>query len=102
METNGGNALFTATHSMISTYFGSITMVLKLPFTRAASTNGLQRYRGRGADATGGGGGGVRSGGKVAEVGVGARFGFRGARDIERLECEHSEDKQTQMRRNRP
>ena len=33
----------TATHSMISTYFGRTTMVLKLPLTRAASTNGLQR-----------------------------------------------------------
>lgn len=33
----------TATHSMMSTYFGRTTMVLKLPLTRAASTKGLQR-----------------------------------------------------------
>ena len=39
---------FTATHSMISTYLGNITMVLKLPFTSAASTKGLHKYRGFG------------------------------------------------------
>lgn len=39
-------ALLTATHSIISTYLGSMTIVLKLPLTRAASANGLQRYSG--------------------------------------------------------
>lgn len=38
--------LFTATHSMISTYLGNTTIVLKLPFTSALLTNGLQRYNG--------------------------------------------------------
>jgi hypothetical protein len=37
------DAPLTATHSMMSTYFGRTTMVLKLPLTRAASTKGLQR-----------------------------------------------------------
>ena len=32
------HSLFTATHSFISTYFGSATIVLKEPFTRAALT----------------------------------------------------------------
>lgn len=40
---SGSDVLFTATHSMISTYLGNMTMVLKLPFTRAASANGLHR-----------------------------------------------------------
>ena len=40
------NILLTATHSMISTYFGSMTIVLKFPLTKAASTKGLQRYKG--------------------------------------------------------
>ena len=31
---------------MISTYFGSMTIVLKFPLTKAASTKGLQRYKG--------------------------------------------------------
>jgi hypothetical protein len=31
---------------MMSTYLGSITIVLKLPFTSAASANGLDRYSG--------------------------------------------------------
>lgn len=72
---------------MISTYFGSITIVLKFPFTRAASTNGLLRYRGLGTVTMGDGGddfaGGI-SGGNVADVGVGDRFG-RCARVMERL-----------------
>lgn len=78
----------TATHSMTSTYFGSMTIVLKLPLTRADSTNGLHRYRGFdiedpvGDGGTGGGGG--MSDGK-APVGVGDRFGPRGARLMERL-----------------
>lgn len=38
--------MFTATHSVMSTYFGSITMVLKFPFTRAESAKGLHKYRG--------------------------------------------------------
>jgi hypothetical protein len=74
---------------MMSTYFGSITIVLKFPFTRAASTNGLQRYKGfegggvRGVVTTGDGR--ASAGGNVAEVGVGVRLG-RWARVIERLE----------------
>jgi hypothetical protein len=75
---------------MMSTYFGSITMVLKLPLTRAASTNGLQRYKGfsgtePGGEVVLGDGGTEESGGNVAEVGVGERFGPRGALAIERL-----------------
>lgn len=76
----------TATHSMMSTYFGRTTIVLKLPLTRAASTKGLQRYRGLEGDGlhgeAGTGGGGMS--GKVADVGVGERFWARG-RDMERL-----------------
>ena len=30
----------------MSTYFGSLTMVLKFPFTNAASTNGRDMYKG--------------------------------------------------------
>jgi hypothetical protein len=73
---------------MMSTYFGSMTIVLKLPLTRAASTNGLQRYKGLEGGAVVTGDGGAESllgaGGNVAEVGVGDRFA-RGARPIERL-----------------
>lgn len=73
---------------MMSTYFGSMTIVLKFPFTRAASTNGRHRYNGfRGAGgcvATTGDGRGS-TGGNVAEVGVGDRLG-RWARVMERLE----------------
>lgn len=68
----------TATHSITSTYFGSITMVLKFPLTRAASAKGLHRYNGFCTETDGeggaGGGGFVLSGGNVAEVGVGDRF----------------------------
>ena len=76
---------------MISTYFGSMTMVLKLPFTNAASTKGLQRYNGllEGAVEVTGDCGmelGFSTGGNVAEVGVGERLaGPRGALVIERL-----------------
>ena len=72
----------TATHSMTSTYFGNITIVLKFPFTRAASTNGLHRYSGFCTAAPGDGGTGDRfePSGYVADVGVGERFGARGAR----------------------
>ena len=35
-----------ATHSFPSTYGGALTMVLNDPLTRAALTNGAQRYRG--------------------------------------------------------
>lgn len=42
------HSLFTATHSMISTYFGSITIVLKFPLTSAASAKGRDKYRGSG------------------------------------------------------
>jgi hypothetical protein len=80
-------ALFTATHSITSTYLGSITIVLKFPFTNAASTNGRHKYNGSrlvlvgvaGADnvgpdemlvAKGDGGGTPVAGENVAEVGV--------------------------------
>lgn len=65
-------------------------MVLKLPFTRAASTKGLQRNNGfcvtfpvDGDD--GKDDGLVPSGGNVADVGVGERLGPRGARLLLRL-----------------
>jgi hypothetical protein len=88
-----GHVLFTATHSMMSTYFGSITMVLKLPLTKAASTKGLHRYKGFGGALTGDAGttglGGTESAGeKVAEVGVGDLLGPRGALVIDRLNKE--------------
>lgn len=73
---------------MMSTYFGSITIVLKLPLTSADSTNGLHRYSGfEGVELVGEGGtgGGGISGGNVAEVGVGDRLGPRGCRLMERL-----------------
>lgn len=79
---------------MMSTYLGSITMVLKFPLTSAASTKGLHRYKGFGALATGDAGttglGGTDSRGeKVAEVGVVDLFGALGARVIDRLHrCE--------------
>ena len=78
----------------MSVYFGCITMVLKFPFTSAASTNGLHRYSGfcTGAGLLGleGGNDSVEFEGNVAEVGVVDRFGGRGARDIDRLQskCE--------------
>lgn len=71
--------LFTATHSMISTYFGSMTIVLKLPLTRAASTNGLHKYNGfwaPGAIPEGDAGGATSfKVGNVEGVGVGERLG---------------------------
>lgn len=75
---------------MTSVYLGCMTIVLKLPFTNAASTKGLHKYRGFwvgfvaefGLD-----GGNDSVEGKVADVGVVDRFGGRGARDIERLYC---------------
>jgi len=77
---------------MISTYFGSMTIVLKFPLTSAASTNGLQRYKGFWVPATGADGdaGGRWSAkvalGDVVEVGVGDRLGPLGPeRCIERL-----------------
>lgn len=81
---------FTATHSMISTYLGNITIVLKLPLTSAASTNGLQRYSGFWPGVVDGDDGGRLSAledvGKVAEVGVGERLLCLGALPrIERL-----------------
>ena len=75
------DTLLTATHSMISTYFGSMTIVLKLPLTSAASTKGLHRYKGFWAagDGVDGDERGAESLevvlGKVTEVGVGERFG---------------------------
>ena len=85
----------TATHSIISTYFGSITIVLKLPFTRAASTKGLQRYRGfEGEFPPGeggrGGGGMVSVVGDIEFVGVGDRLP-RGPRLMERLGKKYQE-----------
>jgi hypothetical protein len=81
-------SLLTATHSMISTCLGNITIVLKLPLTRADSTKGLHKYRGLFGVVEmvgdGGIGGGGISGGKVAEVGGGDRLA-RGARLMERL-----------------
>ena len=93
---------------MISTYFGSITIVLKFPLTKAASTKGLHKYRGLGClegdgdlllppfcDADSDKEEGLGEGGAdpiggcsaVAEVGVGERLGFRcPARVIERLD----------------
>lgn len=77
---------------MISTYFGNMTIVLKLPLTRAASTKGLQRYNGfwtpgAGADGDAGGAESVEvTLGNVEEVGVGERLGPLGPeRCIERL-----------------
>jgi len=73
-----------ATHSIISTYFGSITIVLKFPLTNAASTNGWERYNGLGIvggvlgeGGTGLGGGISPLGEYVADVGVGLLFGPR-------------------------
>lgn len=76
---------------MISTYFGSITIVLKLPFTSAASTNGLHRYRAFGSRGSTGDDGieagfWTSFGGNVADVGVGERLGGLWDRVIERLE----------------
>jgi hypothetical protein len=79
--------MLTATHSLTSTYFGSMTIVLKLPLTRADSTKGLHKYKGlAGVSPVGEGGigGGGISGGKDVDVGVGERFGPRGARLMER------------------
>ena len=76
---------------MMSVYFGCMTIVLKLPFTSAASTNGLHRYSGLGPAGVGVvvlglvGSESVEFEGNVAEVGVVDRFGGRGARVIERL-----------------
>lgn len=81
------HALLTATHSIISTYFGCITIVLKLPFTSAASTKGLQRnsgfWIGWGLDGLEGGNESVD--GNDPDVGVVDRLGGRGARLIDRL-----------------
>ncbi len=61
-------------------------MVLKLPLTRAASRKGLHRYKGFwvAAGETGATSFEVELG-KVAEVGVGERFGLGPERCIERL-----------------
>lgn len=79
----------TATHSMISVYFGCMTIVLKFPLTRAASTKGLHRYSGLGVEGdvpVGEGSDSVELEGNVAEVGVVDLRGGRGARAIDRLE----------------
>ncbi len=71
---------------MTSAYFGSMTIVLKLPFTNAASTNGLHKYNGLGTEGLVGVGGGRESvDGKLADVGVVERLGGRWLRCIERL-----------------
>ena len=61
---------------MISTYFGSMTIVLKFPFTKAASTKGLQRYKGFAAAGTTDDGtiGGIGGGISVAGEWGGARL----------------------------
>ena len=61
-------------------------MVLKLPLTSAASTNGLQRYRGFAAGCAddGDGGGGMLSVELNVEA-LGERFGGRALRPIDRL-----------------
>ena len=55
-----------------------MTIVLKFPLTKAASTKGLQRYKGFGTAGIAGVGtfglGGGISFGKVVEVGVGTRL----------------------------
>ncbi|EED81916.1 predicted protein [Postia placenta Mad-698-R] len=60
-------------------------MCLKLPFTSAASTNGLHRYSGLGIEGVVGVPGSDSVDGNVEDVGVVERFGGRGARLIERL-----------------
>ena len=59
---------------MISTYLGNMTIVLKLPFTSAASTNGRHRYNGSGlgmVSETGvGGADALLAGGGISNVGV--------------------------------
>lgn len=68
---------------MISTYFGSMTIVLKFPLTKAASTKGLQRYKGFATagttdnGATGAGGGISVVGEDVAEGAGVVRLGPR-------------------------
>ena len=60
---------------MISTYFGCMTIVLKFPLTKAASTKGLQRYKGfetTGRTGDDGIGGGRSVVGEGAEEGAGA------------------------------
>ena len=86
-----------ATHSIISTYFGSITIVLKFPLTNAASTNGLERNSGFGIAGTGNDGetafeGIISVGEKAAEVGVVVLFGALWARVIDRLCDTNNED----------
>jgi len=96
-RSNEEHALLTATHSMISVYFGKITIVLKFPFTSAASAKGLHRYKGFSfaspplfwrsspalAEGDGEGDGEREGGGSGPESlreGVGERRGGRGAR----------------------
>jgi hypothetical protein len=64
---------------MISTYFGSMTIVLKFPLTRAASTKGLQRYNGFETVVTTDGGA-IGAGGGASVVGEGATEGTGVAR----------------------
>jgi hypothetical protein len=73
----------------MSTYFGSITIVLKFPFTSELSTKGLQRYNALGGVETGDEGFELEEnvgsvGEKVAEVGVVERLPDLGALVIDR------------------
>lgn len=81
---SSSSVLLIATHSMMSTYLGSITMVLRLPLTSAASTKGLHRYRG------------VCAGGEGAkiELGVTASMLFEEVGDFFCTRCElHGTDR---------
>lgn len=81
------HSLLTATHSIISVYFGCITIVLKFPLTSAASTKGLHKKSGfcTGCGLEGLEGGCESVPGNVADVGVVDRLGGRGALVIDRL-----------------
>lgn len=93
---------------MMSVYLGCMTIVLKFPFTRAASTNGLQRYSGFVVAGAGTvvlglvGNDSVEFDGNVADVGVVDRLGGRGARAIDRLEGIASGSFEYCMRNNLP
>lgn len=82
-----------------------MTIVLKLPLTRAASTNGLHRYNGfwiPGTDAEGDAGGAPsleEALGNVVDVGVGDRLGPLGPeRCIERLRSRKSDTYQQEKK----
>jgi hypothetical protein len=58
---------------MMSTYLGSITIVLKFPLTSAASANGLERYNGFAGPAAPGEGGSSEPEESVRMIGAGER-----------------------------